>query len=221
MAKVRAKVGKGAMEEAADRQPFEDCPPGMFVFEVKGAEVVESKKSKVDQVELVIKPVGLGKESNPLPAPYGQLWDYVQLDGESTEWKRAQFANAFPNEVKFDKKSGSIEFENDARKPGTIIGALCLGRVGREKGSEEYRPKIMGLYPYDASAASESKSTKAEANGSGDDHVYTKKELKAMDDEPFKALMKEWEIKSKGRDRKDLITEFLADQKEYLEENPV
>lgn len=220
MAKVKAKVSKEAMEEAADRQPFEETPPGMYVAEVKSAEVVESKRSKVDQVELVLKPVGIGKEKAPLAGNFSQVWDYVQLEGESTDWKRAQFCTAF----EIDRaKDGSFTFENDARKPGTIVGRLIMMRIVRDKSSEEYRPKVAGLFPYDPDAADVS------ANGSSDkeftpedgedDKPLKKKAVKKMaeeDPEAFKALMKEWEIKTKGKKPSELIEEFLTAQADYF-----
>lgn len=217
MAKVKAKVSKEAMEEAADRQPFEETPPGMYVFDTRSAEVVESKKTKVDQVELVLKPIGVGKECAPLAGNFSQLWDYVQLEGESTEWKRAQFCTAYGIDT---AKDGSFTFENDARKPGTIVGQKVMGRVIRDKGSEEYRPKIAGLFPYDPDAVEESTEEATFTPADGDDEKkYSKKELKTLvaeNPDAFKKLMKEWEIKTKGRTPKELIELFLTEQDEYF-----
>lgn len=211
MGKIKIKASQQAMEEAAENGDFSDAPVGWYVARLKSCEMVQSKKSGANQLECIYQIVGVGKANRKPEELYGQLWDYVQLESEQTEWKRAEFCLAHGIERR--GKAKEMEFENEEGKPGTIIGNLVLIRVKADNDQEgNYRPRIGKVLPFDEEAAKAADEDEEAAEEAED--PWTKKSLLALDEKDFKAVAKEFGVKLKGLSKKDGIKAILKAQDE-------
>jgi hypothetical protein len=143
---VVIKASTKAIEEAKTSGDMENAPEGYHVFKLTKVEVGKSKSNN-PQMVCHWTLVGLTRNGNKPDKKYWPLRDYVQLEGEETEWKRAEFLLAVG--VTKGGRAGT-RLEIDPGRPGTVIGKLAIGRVKNEQYNGEDRPKLAKILPYTA-----------------------------------------------------------------------
>jgi uncharacterized protein DUF669 len=226
VAKVTFKIPKKAFEDAKDQGDFEQAPPGLYVAKLTSCEPHQAKTDgkpdpKKPSLECIYQIVGVGREGEKPDVRYSQIWDYVSMrDSEDVHWKQAQFAAAMG--IGDGKKSVNV-----SKDPAEFVGTLVLLRVKKDKDQEgNYRAKAGWVGPNEGDEAdafdeadgapdpdTDTDDTEAEA---GD--LYTEADLKAMDRDDFKALCAEYEIKTKGKKKSELVDLVLQAQEEAVAE---
>lgn len=142
---ITIKASAGAIKEAAEGSDLENIDfDGYHVFELMKAEVKESKAGN-DQIVCQYKLIGLGREGKKPTTKYWPLRDYVQLEGASTEWKRAEFLTAV--------NDGKTKLEIEDKRPGTVIGKKVICRLELEEytdqnGKTRTQSKIAKVLPF-------------------------------------------------------------------------
>jgi hypothetical protein len=168
MAEVTIKASAKAIEEAGERGDFEECPDGYFTAELARVTVEKGSTSGSQYLKCAWKPVGKGKRDEQLDKTYSWVWDNVQLEGDSTEWKRAQFLLAIGKPTTGKAQGMKIQIEEG--KPGTVIGTKVLLKVGSDyytnAADERVRSAIVkNMFPFEEGEDSD----EAAAEGAGED----------------------------------------------------
>lgn len=169
MAKITVKASAAAVEEAASGGDFKECPEGYFVMELQSVEKRTTKDGKSEYLNIAWKPVGVGRQNGQLPEPYSWVWDTVMLEGESTEWKRAEFLLCVGKPPTGKQAQMSIEVEKG--KPGTVIGAKALVKVFHEEYQGNPSAKVKKAWPWsedDDDAEGDADATDATDDTEGD-----------------------------------------------------
>ncbi len=219
MAKIKIKASKDAVEKAGESGDFEQPKPGLYVAELVQCDPGHAKgdDGKPDKnrpyLECVYKITGVGREGAKPESPLARLWDYVSFTPTS-EWKVAQFALAMGIPLKNGAIDGTIE--NEANKPGTVIGTKVLARVKADKDLEgNYRGKIGNVTHIDSGTKSETAdafddsdgdaeeaspfddSDEGETSTEEEDDLLTEEDLANMDNKELAEVAKEFDIEPK------------------------
>lgn len=231
MAKIRIKASAEDVEQAASGGDFEEPKPGIYTAELVECEpgYTKGEDGQPDKdrpyLKCVYKITGEGREGKKPSANFSRQFDYVSFT-EGSKWKVAQFAVAMGLPQKQD---GSIDghIENEANKPGTVIGRKVLLRVKSDKDLDgNYRGKPGWVGPIDAGTKSETSSVfddtdekeeeasdPFEDEGDGDkedgEDLLTEDDLANMDNKELGATAKEFDI-----DPKDFIVKNSKGKKE-------
>jgi hypothetical protein len=126
---IKIKASAQAVKEAAEGSDAVNPPAGYYTGELTKCEATQSKAGN-PQLVCTYKITGEGRDGKKLQANYWPQRDYVQLEGETTEWKRAEFLLAMGKPTK--GRSASMEIENEPNRPGTIIGTKVLLRISED-----------------------------------------------------------------------------------------
>lgn len=142
---VTIKASSKAIEEAKTQGDAENIDfDGYHIFKLIKVEAGPSKNGN-QQLTCHYKIVGLTRQGNKVDKNYWPVRDYVQLEGDETEWKRAEFLLA----MGVDKAArGGNKLVVEAGKPGTVIGKLVICRLALEEYKDEQRAKIAKVLPY-------------------------------------------------------------------------
>lgn len=142
---VTIKASTAAIQEAKTQGDAENIDfDGYHIFKLIKVTQTKSKAGN-DQLECQYKLVGLTRQGKKVDKNYWPLRDYVQLDGETTEWKRAEFLLAMGID-KAARGGNKLVIEKD--RPGTVIGKLVICRLGLEEYKGEKQGKITKVLPY-------------------------------------------------------------------------
>ena len=144
---ITIKASTGALKEAAEGSDLENIDfDGYHIFQLDKVELGKSKKSNNDQLICSYKLIGLTREGTKPTAKYWPLKDYVTLEGETTEWKRAEFLTAV--------NGGKTKLEIEPKRPGTVIGTKVICRLELEEytnpetGATTTSAKIRKVLPF-------------------------------------------------------------------------
>jgi hypothetical protein len=142
---VTIKASANAIKEAQSSGDLENIDfDGYHIFKLVKVEVGKSKAGN-PQMVCHWKLVGMTRQGVKPEKNYWPLKDYVQLEGEETEWKRAEFLLAMGVDT---AARGGTKLEVEPKKPGTVIGKLAICRLGLETYEGEERGKIKKVLPY-------------------------------------------------------------------------
>ena len=143
---ITIKASTGALKEAAEGSELENIDFGGYhIFELTKVEFGKSKKSDNDQLVCSYKLIGIGREGGKPDKKYWPLKDYVTLEGDTTEWKRAEFLTAV--------NGGKTKLEIEPKRPGTVIGKKVICRLELEsftndEGKTTTSAKIRKVLPF-------------------------------------------------------------------------
>lgn len=226
---IKVKVSKKAMEEAANQEDsdFVEAPPGYYVAKVVALTNGVSKSSEKPQVTINYQITGVGKENAPCEdkdgntVTYSRLWDYMQLEGESTEWKRAEIGTALGKKL---GRAAAFDLEDKEGVPGSDIGKVVLVRVKGESYEGAYQAKVARVMPYDSEAvAGELDSSEESAEGDEgfdeesfdeDEIELTKENLMAMDKDELRSLADQFGYKIVAGTTKKAVIEGIIEAAE-------
>lgn len=238
MTEITIKASKKAVEEAATSGDFEDAPDGYYVCELMRVDQRKGKESGNEYLAPAWKPIGEGRSCDQLEKSYSWLWDTVMLEGDDSEWKRAEFLLAVGQTP--GPRAASMKIKIGEKDPGTVIGSKALVRVGSEQYNNARKAVIKKVLPWsenddDTEGATESGNedevdpttdldetfgddegtTEAPAE---DDYVpWTKEALLAEGKDKVKEVMAEFDVKPpKGASMGDVINLVLEAQEAWL-----
>lgn len=132
----------------------EQPQPGIYEAEIIAIDHrTERGQGKEDDLKVTYKIINADKK-------YSLLYDYVGLEADTTEWKRAQFLEAVgvadekSREGEFDPEKLTPKFNGKATK--MTGGSKVKLRVRADSYQNEYKGKIAAVLPHsDASKAEE------------------------------------------------------------------
>lgn len=226
MAKIKLKVSKEAVEEAAEGGgDFEQAPPGIYILKLAnlapGFSKTDGKEDKSKPyVEAQWQIIGVGRDNEKPDKNFGRLWDYVSFS-EDSEWKRAEYCNALGKKV----VRGEFDVETDPDKPGTDIGKIVMGRVKKDTDLDgNYRAKLAKIFPYDPEGAGDL-SEQSEGDGGDpfateepdgaeteeDGNTYlTREQLEAMEPKDIKPLLEQFDLDPSSFKGKTAIADAIT-----------
>lgn len=130
----------------------EQPQPGLYTGEISEIKHRTNRgQGKEDDLEVIYKIVG--EEKN-----YARIWDYVGLENDSTEWKRAQFleavgvANATNREGEFNPEKLTPKF--NGKETSRSKGVQVKLRIRGDSYNGEYKAKVAAVLPIDDEAGS-------------------------------------------------------------------
>lgn len=134
----------------------EQPQPGIYEAEILAIDHRTGRgQGKEDDLKVTYKIINSEKK-------YALLYDYVGLENETTEWKRAQFLEAIgvatpdKREGEFDPKKHTPKFNGEATsKTG---GTKVKLRVKSDSYQGEYKGKIAAVLPHSPAGEAEEKS---------------------------------------------------------------
>lgn len=197
---ITIKASTGALKEAAEGSDLETIDfNGYHIFELVK---VDSATSKAGNPQLVCsyKLIGMTRQGAKPTKKYWPLKDYVQLEGDTTEWKRAEFLTAV--------NGGKTKVEIAAGKPGTIIGNKVICRLELEEytndqGVTKTQARIAKVLPFVPPAAGMGK-----PDDEGDipdeeiveEEVIEEEEEEVITDEGYEPWTRD-DLKAAGKDK--------------------
>lgn len=205
---IKMKASKEAVEEAGNAVDFEQAPPGLYVIKLAALEGGKQKDKDSDPyVEARWQIVGVGRSADPLPEDestgkrkaYSGLFDVISL-GDSSEWKRAQYAAALGKKL---SANGEFSLEDNPDKPGTDIGKLALGRVKKDvDNAGNYRAKLGTIFEFsadgvdlsDAGDAPDPFATDDTEEDSGGVEYLTREGLEAMEPKDIRPILEQFDL---------------------------
>jgi hypothetical protein len=232
---VEIKASAKAIEEQSTKTDGVNPPEGYHIFKLTK---VELKPSKAGDPQLVCswKLVGENRTNDKPKANYWPIRDYVQLTGDTTEWKRAQFLLAVGKPTKGRQSKMSIEIEPN--RPGTVIGALALGRVQHEgytdnDGNAKTSAKLGAILPYEGEVAhDDTEVEEVETEPVESDEIFdndtdsgdtedsyepwTREDLVKAGKDAIKTVADNFGIGVTGKTLKVILDEILEAQEAYL-----
>lgn len=206
---VTIKASTKAIDEAKSQGDLENIDfDGYHIFKLTKIETGTSKNGNPQMVcHWTLE--GITRQGDKPEKKYWPLRDYVQLEGEETEWKRAEFLLA----MGIDKAArGGTKLEIEPKKPGTVIGKLAICRLKLEEYEGETRAKIAKVLPFvepvdgmdeeDDEGEIPTEDVPEEAAGEGD------AEEESSEEGPYVPWERD-DLKSKGRDKiREVATSF-------------
>jgi hypothetical protein len=143
---ITIKASTGALKEAAEGGDLLNIDfDGYHIFELIKVDAGKSKAGN-DQLVCSYRLIGMTREGTKPDGKYWPLKDYVQLEGDTTEWKRAEFLTAV--------NGGKTKVEIAPNKPGSIIGNKVICRLEVEEytdsntGKTRSSAKIAKVLPF-------------------------------------------------------------------------